>query len=162
MLAWWLVIRGTRPVLHKVQPTQTLGFRSNLTPPLPSPPSISASVHISAQECWPVFFAGNETLLCSEGERRFSLPPFPGSFSPPIPLPQREGGRKEWDELSPRLFEVWEVKITGTASRLNRRFHLSGRIKAAAAGAHTPYSPLTPPPVPSLRAHEHWGFFRCH
>lgn len=48
---------------------------------------------------------------------------------------------------SPRpAFEVWEVKITGTASRLNRRFHLPGQIKAAAAGARLPCGPLTSKP----------------
>lgn len=58
----------------------------------------------------------------------------------------REGGRSGTSPCP--AFEVWEVKITGTASRLNRRFHLSGRIKAPAAGTHTPYSPLTSIPSP--------------
>lgn len=58
----------------------------------------------------------------------------------------REGGRSGTSPCP--AFEVWEVKITGTASRLNRRFHLSGWIKAPAAGTHTPYSPLTSIPSP--------------
>lgn len=81
--------------------------------------------------------------------------------SPPIPFPLRdggrEGGRRGRSRTSSRpAFEVWEVKITGTASRLNRRFHLPGQIKAPAAGAGVPRSPLTSkptdPPTSSARS----------
>ena len=78
-------------------------------------------------------------------------------------------------------FEVWEVKITGTASRLNRRFHLPGQIKAPAAGARLPHrrpphlqknptdSPAQLPLSLSLSLSlslppdtQLWGFFWCH
>lgn len=127
---------GTRPALHKVQPTQTPGFRSNLTPPLPSPPSPPPSTLVlrNAGRRFFFFFSGNETLLCSEDSRRFSRPP----------LPRQDGGGGGRSRTSSRpAFEVWEVKITGTDSRLNRRFHLPGRIKAPAAGVCLPCSPLT-------------------
>lgn len=42
-------------------------------------------------------------------------------------------------------FEVWEVKITGTASHLNRRFHLPGQIKGLAAGVRRPPNLQTQP-----------------
>lgn len=83
---------------------------------------------------WTIFFfAGNETLLCSDSLQRFSLPQF-------LSLYRTEGGRedgrkkrKESGELSPS-FEVWEVKITGTASRLNHRFLSSAESKSPQLG----------------------------
>ncbi|TNN89404.1 hypothetical protein EYF80_000007 [Liparis tanakae] len=81
-----------------------------------------------------------------------------------------EGGERS--RTSPRpAFEVWEVKITGTASRLNRRFHLPGQIKEAAAGARLPYSPLTSKPTDPPRLltsvsyslpSQLWGSCWCH
>lgn len=65
-----------------------------------------------------------------------------------LSLCRTEGGGGGRSRTSSRpAFEVWEVKITGTDSRLNRRFHLPGQIKAAAAGARLPYSPLTSKPT---------------
>lgn len=58
-----------------------------------------------------------------------------GLVSPPfllLRLDETEGRSRP----RPRpAFEVREVKITGTGSRLNRRFHLPGQIKAPTAGA---------------------------
>lgn len=175
MFAWWLVVGGggTGPALHKVQLTQTLGFRSNLTPPL----SLPLPSTLGAQECWLDFFF-SLPLSLQEMKRssvqRSSEGLVPHQPTPPTPL--RDGGeRRGRSRTSSRpAFEVWEVKITGTALRLNRRFHLPGQIKALAAGARLPSSPLTSkpadPPPPQLPlalpflspCAQLWGFFWCH
>lgn len=157
-----MVVGGTRPALHKVRPTQTLGFRSSLTPPLPSPPlpppppPPPPSTLVLRNAGWTFLQEMKRSSVQRASEGLVSP-----RLSPPIPFPLRDGGRRGRSRTSSRpAFEVWEVKITGTASRLNRRFHLPGQIKAPAAGARLPYSPLTSKPTdpptssaPSLPTH---------
>lgn len=129
VFAWWLVVRGTGPELHKVQPTQTLRFRSNLTPPLPphSCSGMPAGLFF--------FFFLQEMKRSSVRRASEALAP---SHRPLHSFPST-GGRRGRSRTSSRLaFEVWEVKITGTASHLNRRFHLPGQIKGPAAGVRLP------------------------
>lgn len=116
-----------------------LGIQKQRDPSSPPSTSSSASFDIKAQEClqncFLVFFSiflqemkRSSVQRASEG---FSLP----SFSL-LRLDETEGRREEGVGRGlAQLFEVREVKITGTGSRLNRRFHLPGQIKAPTAGA---------------------------
>lgn len=99
MSAWWLVFwecgGGTRPALHKVQPTQTPGFRSNLTPPLPSPPSPPPSTLVLRN-------AGRRGFFFQEMKRSSVQRTRVGSVVPLAPRQDGGGGRRgeKSDKLS--------------------------------------------------------------
>lgn len=154
------------------------GIQEQLDPSsLPSPPLYIGS---SGMPAGLFFFPLSLQEMKRSSVQRSSeglVPHQPTPPTPPTPLfPLRDGGeRRGRSRTSSRpAFEVWEVKITGTALRLNRRFHLPGQIKALAAGARLPYSPLTSkptdPPPPQLPlallflspCTQLWGFFWCH
>lgn len=121
------------------------------------PSSLFPSLHLLLLPLhWELRNAGWTFFFLQEMKRSSVQRSSEGLAPPLLPFPLRDGGeRRGRSRTSSRpAFEVWEVKITGTALRLNRRFHLPGQIKAPAAGARLPYSPLTPkptdPPPPQL------------
>lgn len=104
----------------------------------PSSPLLSSPL-VLRNAGWTFFFLQE---MKRSSVQRASVPLAP-SHRPLHSFPST-GGRRGRSRTSSRLaFEVWEVKITGTASHLNRRFHLLGQIKGPAAGVRLPSSLLT-------------------
>jgi len=90
-----MVVGGRRPALHKVQPTQTQGFRSNLTP---LHPLLSLLLHLSSGMLAGFFFS---FFFLQEMKRSSVQRVSKGLVSPPFSLPRflclymTVGGREE-------------------------------------------------------------------
>lgn len=142
VLAWWLVVGGHQASASQSPADTNPGIQEQLDPSPHLPPSPPPPSTLVLRNAGWTFLQEMKRSSVQKAREGFVSPFF--FLSPPVPFPLREGGRGGRSRTSSRrAFEVWEVKITGTASRLNRRFHLPGQIKAPAAGACPPCSPLT-------------------